>query len=175
MCWGCSKSWVNKKRQKNQVANANSFSFCPLRSVLGVSWMLAFPAKERARMWAPVCFNYMALLPQEHVHTPVSEILSLMLASLCSVPQGRVSHTDLPFFITVNLLWLPRGFSIYPLLFASHPVIGVPPTWLHPISVRSVASWTFSSIFNFNWNTGTRKQKTMSILLIDMNPQSTDT
>lgn len=49
------------------------------------------------------------------------------------------------------------AFHIYPPLFFHHPVIGAPPTWLHPFFVRAAAAaWTLSPIFNFNLNTGNR-------------------
>lgn len=48
------------------------------------------------------------------------------------------------------------AFRIYPPLFFHHPVIGAPPTWIHPNFVLA-AAWTLSSIFNFNLTNGKRE------------------
>lgn len=93
----------------------------------------------------------------------LKENLPFLLSSLCSVPQGCVSRTDLPFFNTANLLWLPPGFSHLSSLVLPpfhQPVIGVPSTWLYPIFVWvAAAAWILSPIFDFNSNTGNREKR----------------
>lgn len=64
------------------------------------------------------------------------------------------------------------AFCIYSPLFFHHPVIGAPPTWLHPMFVRAAAAWTLSPIFNFNSNTGNREKKTLLRLLLETRPRS---
>lgn len=75
----------------------------PSNTFFAICRMLAFSSKRKQDVHEHQCDLPKRPSYRRSVFT-LRENLSFLLSSLCSVPQGSVSQTDLPFFITANLL-----------------------------------------------------------------------